>query len=908
MSSQTRSVGSSAGAPTRSQSSPACHGRGSGAEPHEAIGVSPQGRSLAGDLRRIASSLQDAADADAHTPVVTPSSSSSRPMADQHHRRHAAGSAAGTALAHQHLRDLVSAVSQIQGQREADRRKLAQMERRLELQLEERLKGSDGRERWAETQGNVQGLLEDMQAMRQRLEALDARLWARTGGSEGNSTEQRLGELSQQLQALEHQSRLASSTMEETQRRQVAKIRRTEQSLEELLERVSAVEQDSQGALGSWRQKHDGQEDRLRKLEQQQDFFDSVIRNLKGQVERSLQAADRAAESADAAAAAAQEAKGAREVNGDDAEDVQARRVTERNLVALEKKTSAQIQDLSTAVASLRVKADGQLQRLKSLAERMETAHEPGINSLRGELAMARSQDQQRLETELAALRTSFQELADGSEESSAGFMEALRKVHTELAAFRPMRSRLAELEAELGEVSQQAAMLSAQAAHPSAGMLYHAQADKEPRPPAARHLAALPYGGPPDLRITAEPCAASGRSFQGDGLSSPGSQINQAGDCSSPSSSGPERGAEELRMYGPADPEDSALESSWEAQQEQEQCRRDDEETAVELQRVAGFLEAADALADRVTELERLVSEQGVQALPSPRGLDFSGASVPGTGLAGQLFRVSQEVVELQARLLQFQLCLHTGQPLDRKADVVDANGGHAPTCGYGTADAERELRQLAEQVRELGEAVGHELGADPGGATVEATSDGQFCGDTMDNEEILDSPLSLLVLADRLEPLELAFRQLVERLGVLSADAGLPSAEADSNGQGDDQLAHPQNKAENGMQSQLQWLRQKAEAGELDFKAAAWKIWSSQEKALASLRADLDQLQELQGLKAQAATTAGPSLLDPSTAATLEHWTHLAVCRGKLDHLNEQMAELHSRMREGQGAQDGQ
>eukprot|EP00930_Biecheleria_cincta_P014285 TRINITY_DN12361_c0_g1_i1.p1 TRINITY_DN12361_c0_g1~~TRINITY_DN12361_c0_g1_i1.p1 ORF type:complete len:171 (-),score=22.23 TRINITY_DN12361_c0_g1_i1:126-617(-) len=58
MSSQTRSVGSSAGAPTRSQSSPACHGRGSGAEPHEAIGVSPQGRSLAGDLRRIASSLQ----------------------------------------------------------------------------------------------------------------------------------------------------------------------------------------------------------------------------------------------------------------------------------------------------------------------------------------------------------------------------------------------------------------------------------------------------------------------------------------------------------------------------------------------------------------------------------------------------------------------------------------------------------------------------------------------------------------------------------------------------------------------------------------------------------------------------------------------------------------------------------
>ncbi|CAE8582624.1 unnamed protein product, partial [Polarella glacialis] len=272
----------------------------------------------------------------------------------------------------QQYRELSNLISQLQGQRDADRRRLVQMERRIEAQLEERLHVGDGRERWAETQGNVNGLLEDMQAMRLRIDGVEPRLLAKLSESSGEA-KQRLGELGQQVQALEQKNRLAAATIEETQRRQVGKLRRSEQSLEELLQRMSAAEEELRSRPA--RNGRSGQgfdpslEGRMRGLEQHQEYFDASVRALQLQVEQAVQSA---AEAAEDAVRSAESVTGNRGAGLSDIDD-EARLASERGLVALEKRLSGQVQDLSSAMASLRVKVDGQLQRLSSVAERLET-------------------------------------------------------------------------------------------------------------------------------------------------------------------------------------------------------------------------------------------------------------------------------------------------------------------------------------------------------------------------------------------------------------------------------------------------------------------------------------------------------------------------------------------------------
>ncbi|CAL1152555.1 unnamed protein product [Cladocopium goreaui] len=106
-----------------------------------------------------------------------------------------------------------------------------------------------GRERWAEVQGSVSGLLEETQALARRLDGLDERLWARTSGSE--ASKQRNRELEQQVQALEQQNRLAAAAAEDDNT--ATKLRRTEHSLEEaydVLRRVSTLE-DEVGMAGA---------------------------------------------------------------------------------------------------------------------------------------------------------------------------------------------------------------------------------------------------------------------------------------------------------------------------------------------------------------------------------------------------------------------------------------------------------------------------------------------------------------------------------------------------------------------------------------------------------------------------------------------------------------------------------
>merc|ERR1719491_2642329 len=85
-----------------------------------------------------------------------------------------------------------SMISGLQRQCDGDRRS---MERRME-QLDRQFQGfatrldsehardSDWREKWAEVQGSLNGLVEETQALARRVDGLDERLWSRASGVE----------------------------------------------------------------------------------------------------------------------------------------------------------------------------------------------------------------------------------------------------------------------------------------------------------------------------------------------------------------------------------------------------------------------------------------------------------------------------------------------------------------------------------------------------------------------------------------------------------------------------------------------------------------------------------------------------------------------------------------------------
>jgi len=311
-------------------------------------------------------------------------------------------------------------IAGLQRQCDGDRRRLAQLERKVETRLDDDSRKNDGREKWAEIQGSVNGLLEETQALTRRVEGLDERLWARTSGSE--LTKQRHRELEQQVQALEQQNRLQATVLEETQKRQATKIRRSEHAVEELARRLSKSEEEVRARTSGPQQGY--MEQRLAAIEQNQEQFDADMRALQEQIDEGFAAVGESQ---------ADDAAGAPE--GGHAHLEEAVQAVERSMSALEKKVSSQIEDLASNYASLKVKADGQTNRVSSLIERLETAHEPAIESLRAEIVQARSQDRRDLDGEMAALRSRLQEHSEGHEESVAEIREHIRHTKAEMAA-----------------------------------------------------------------------------------------------------------------------------------------------------------------------------------------------------------------------------------------------------------------------------------------------------------------------------------------------------------------------------------------------------------------------------------------------------------------------------------------
>ncbi|CAK0847925.1 unnamed protein product [Prorocentrum cordatum] len=412
-------------------------------------------RALALDMRRMATLLQDAP-AQAPAALAAEHSTSNSRCSSAHsawepHDRNAAAAGAARPSPVRASRAVMNnqvavlnekfhqMLQRLQQQCEGDRRRLGQLERRLEAGAEDRVRAGEQRERWAELQGKVDGVIEETQSITKRVEGLDERLWARTSGSQG--AKQRGRELEQQVQALEQQVRISATTSEETSKRQAARLRRAEHAAEEAVRRLARLEEDARGMAPAQR---DGfLETRLGTLEQQQEQLCDVVRSLQAQIDEGLPGLA-------AAAYGSRSSEEGRDVDG-------AVRAVEASHSELEKKVLKQVEEQ----AAFRVKVDHQLSRVSTLADRMETAHEPALESLRSELASQRCQDRQHADGEVAALRRQIQQSADGAEDALAEVRDWLRELQAlqstsmpgprrdeqHLEALRGLQERLAGLE-----------------------------------------------------------------------------------------------------------------------------------------------------------------------------------------------------------------------------------------------------------------------------------------------------------------------------------------------------------------------------------------------------------------------------------------------------------------------------
>lgn len=406
---------------------------------HRVRSASPARRALALDMRRIANLLRDPApapigDVSLNTSICSSPHSTLEPgergVAPALSARNscAVGSSWATNSQFSVLAERINAaVATLQWQCAEDRRKLAHLERKLETRIDERSTQNDsGREKIAEIQGSVTGLIEETQSLTRRVEGLDERLWARTSGSE--TSKQRNRELEQQVQALEHQSRLSSAAAEEVQKRQATKLRRSEHAIEDALRRLVNVEEQVRTTMEAVRSRSSTCElaERLSVVEEQFEQLSSECHDLQLQL--------------DDGNAGAYPPNSSACDDGNDTVVDEALRASERAISAIDRRLTNQVEEIASSLASLRVKVDGQMQRVGTLYERLETAHAPAVDNLRSEIALLRTQDRRELDQELSSLRDKAQETAETNDE----LREALRQTRAEVAAVT-LRSQTAD-------------------------------------------------------------------------------------------------------------------------------------------------------------------------------------------------------------------------------------------------------------------------------------------------------------------------------------------------------------------------------------------------------------------------------------------------------------------------------
>jgi len=325
------------------------------------------------------------------------------------------------------------AVAELHRQAEAERksvcRQLHHLERRFQDQLSEPVMK---RERWADLQGSVNGLLEEVTAMGKRIESLDERLRDRTGKCE-ELTRQKARDLEQQMYAQDSKAQLTLSTSEEHMKRQSAKVKKVVGLVEEHTRRLDVLEATLRtGSAQSTMlyAPNSGIETRLHELEQRQSGLEDDFRGI----------ATVALEAQNKAVARSIELTPGRPEgveNGrlhDDALDRRALTAGEpsdnfsltvqRDMAALEKRLTAQLDEHATTIARLRVRSEAQDQRLTAATERVENIMDSPLEALRLELQQLRQQDMHEIEVRIKDVMRRIQLVDDASEERFAELRE----------------------------------------------------------------------------------------------------------------------------------------------------------------------------------------------------------------------------------------------------------------------------------------------------------------------------------------------------------------------------------------------------------------------------------------------------------------------------------------------------
>merc|ERR1719329_1840146 len=196
-------------------------------------------------------------------------------------------------------------------------------------------------------------------------------------------------------------------------KRQATKLWRTEHSVEEMARKLTKLEElrsdYSRSSPAGYL------EVRVATCEQRQAGFEEGFRELQMQLDDLHNAArpDQQNQLVD-------EDRQCSELGASSVDD--ALHAAERSMAQVDKRISAQVDEVAAGLASLRIKVDGQLQRTSALAARIETAHEPAMAAFREELREARTQDRRDLDSSLAAVRGAMQELSSAQDEVAEDF------------------------------------------------------------------------------------------------------------------------------------------------------------------------------------------------------------------------------------------------------------------------------------------------------------------------------------------------------------------------------------------------------------------------------------------------------------------------------------------------------
>ncbi|CAK9040933.1 unnamed protein product [Durusdinium trenchii] len=319
------------------------------------------------------------------------------------------------------LRTVGLAVSELQRLCAEDRRVMQRQLDSFDRRLQEHLAApAASREKWANLQGSVSGLLEEVASLVRRVETLDEKLRIRTASCE-ELLRQRSRELEQQLHGQQQKVQLAVSTFEEMSKRQTAKLRKVSQSTEEQARKMVALEDTVRRAQGGHTSPLEAMQARLAELEGQQASLEEEFRHV----------------AASSAIAQAMTPTHAAPLDEDYEGQRVAARALESELATLSKQLASQLDEHSAALANLRVRTESQEQRLTAAGDRLEKVVAPTVEAVRNEMQQLRLADRSEIEQQLEHFTRQLKELADSNEEALSEVREHVQVRAAELQRIR---------------------------------------------------------------------------------------------------------------------------------------------------------------------------------------------------------------------------------------------------------------------------------------------------------------------------------------------------------------------------------------------------------------------------------------------------------------------------------------